>query len=279
MCEVLGASKSGYYKWLSNQDRETTEKEKRREELKQKITQYFHESFGTYGSPRIHSDLIEAGYMVSQKTVARMMQEMGLRATPSKKYVQTTDSNHNYNIYPNLLNQDFTVNEANTVWVTDITYIWTMEGWVYLASIMDLFSRKIVGWSQAAHMKTDLTIKALKMAITNRQPEEGLIHHSDRGSQYCSNDYIDELNEIKAEISMSRTGNPYDNACIESFHATIKKELIYRSRFRTREEAIRAVNYYISNFYNERRKHSTLDYHSPNNFERLHCKSQIANYA
>jgi putative transposase len=279
MCEVLGVSKSGYYNWLSNQDREPTDREKRREEIKQKVSQFFHQSFGTYGSPRIHSDLIDVGYIVSQKTVARLMKEMGLRATPITKYVQTTDSNHNYNIYPNLLNQGFTVDEPNAVWVTDITYIWTMEGWVYLASVMDLFSRKVVGWSQAAHMKTDLTLKALRMAITTRQPEKGLIHHSDRGSQYCSNDYIEELDEIKAEISMSRTGNPYDNACIESFHATIKKELIYRTRFRTRDEAIKAVNYYISNFYNERRKHSTLGYLSPNRFERLHDNSQNVIYA
>jgi putative transposase len=277
MCEVLGVSKSGYYNWLSNQGREATDREKRREELKQKISQYFHESFGTYGSPRIHDDLIEKGYVVSQKTVARLMQEMGLRATPQEKYVMTTDSNHDFHIYPNLLNQEFQVYEPNKVWVTDITYVWTLEGWVYLASVIDLFSRKVVGWSQAAHMKKELPMKALRMAITKRQPGEGLLHHSDRGSQYCSNDYIHELKEIKAEISMSRTGNPYDNACIESFHATIKKELIYRRRFKTRDEAIKAINYYISYFYNERRKHSTLGYCSPNNYERLYHSDQAEN--
>lgn len=267
-------SKSGYYNWLSNQGREATDREKRREELKQKISQFFHESFGTYGSPRIHDDLIEKGYVVSQKTVARLMQEMGLRATPLEKYVVTTDSNHDLNIYPNVLNQEFQVEEPNKVWVTDITYVRTLEGWVYLASVIDLFSRKVVGWAQGTHMKMELPLRALRMAITTRQPGEGLLHHSDRGSQYCSNDYIQELKEIKAEISMSRTGNPYDNACIESFHATIKKELIYRRRFKTRENAIKAINYYISNFYNERRKHSTLGYCSPNKYERLYHSNQ-----
>jgi transposase InsO family protein len=277
MCEVLRVSKSGYYNWLSNQGREATDREKRREELKQKISQSFHESFGTYGSPRIHDDLIEKGYVVSQKTVARLMQEMGLRATPQEKYVVTTDSNHDLNIYPNVLNQEFQVEKPNKVWVTDITYVRTLEGWVYLASVIDLFSRKVVGWAQAAHMKMELPLRALRMAITTRQPEEGLLHHSDRGSQYCSNDYIQELKGIKAEISMSRTGNPYDNACIESFHATIKKDLVYRRRFKTRGVAVKAINYYISNFYNERRKHSTLGYSSPNKYERLYHSAQAEN--
>ncbi|UOE93515.1 IS3 family transposase [Alkalihalobacillus sp. LMS39] len=273
MCEVLSVSKSGYYKWVSSQNRESTEREKKRDELKKKIQQSFHTSFGTYGSPRVHDDLIDLGYIVSQKTVARLMKEMGLKATPEEKYIVTTDSNHDERIYPNLLNQNFKVDSPNKVWVTDITYIWTLEGWVYLASVMDLFSRKIVGWSQSSSMKKDLPLKALQMAITTRQPPEGLIHHSDRGSQYCSTDYIQTLKEKRMIISMSRTGNPYDNACIESFHATIKKELIYRRRFKTRSEAIKTVNYYINNFYNERRKHSTLGYFSPNNFERKYSTS------
>lgn len=262
---------------MENQGREATENEKKKEEIQQKIKKYFHESFGTYGSPRIHDDLIEDGYTVSEKTVARYMQEMELRATPKEKYKVTTDSNHDLHIYPNLLKQAFNVAEPNKVWVTDITYIWTLEGWVYLASVMDLFSRKIVGWAQATHMKTELVLNALKMAITTRQPGEGLIHHSDRGSQYCSKKYIDVLEGIQAEISMSRTGNPYDNACIESFHATIKKDLIYRRRFKTRDEAIKAINYYISHFYNGRRKHSTLGNQSPNQFETIYFTNQDRN--
>jgi putative transposase len=157
--------------------------------------------------------------------------------------------------------------------VADITYIWTIEGWLYLASVMDLFSRKIVGWNLGSTMRKELIIEALKRAMTSRQPGDDLIHHSDRGSQYCSKDYIDELNEANVQISMSKKGDPYDNACIESFHATIKKELIYRSRFETREEATRVINYYISNRYNERRKHSKLGYLSPNNFERNYQRS------
>ncbi|PAV31315.1 hypothetical protein CIL05_01290 [Virgibacillus profundi] len=195
------------------------------------------------------------------------MNELGLRAVPKERYVVTTDSNHNYNIYPNLLDQNFEVDEPNTVWVTDITYVWTMEGWLYLASIIDLYSRKVIGWSMADHMRTELTLNALKMALVTRQPNEGLIHHSDRGSQYCANEYIERLDEITADISMSRTGNPYDNACMESFHASIKKEFVYRHRFETKEQAKKGITSYM-HFYNEKRRHSTIGYVSPNQFER-----------
>ncbi|WP_244888194.1 IS3 family transposase [[Bacillus] enclensis] len=268
MCNVLGVSSSGYYKWQSKHCRGETDREKRKNELKQKIKKSFHESLGTYGSPRVHDDLIEWGYTVSQKTVARYMHEMGLKATPEVKYVVTTDSNHDLAIYPNLVKRNFNVDSPNTVWVADITYVRTLEGWMYLASIMDLFSRKIIGWSLGPSMKKELTLAALEMAKTTRRPPEGLIHHSDRGTQYCSKNYTEALQEAGIEISMSKKGDPYDNACIESFHATIKKELIYRFRFNTRAEASRAINYYISSRYNERRKHSTLGYLSPNNFER-----------
>jgi transposase InsO family protein len=272
MCKVLKVSKSGYYKWLNNQSRPQSEKEAYRIEIQQKISKSFHQSYGTYGSPRVHDDLVEWGYTISQKTVARMMKEMSLKATPKAKFVVTTDSNHDLNIYPNLLNRRFNVEEPNQAWVSDITYIWTLEGWVYLSSVMDLFSRKIVGWSLSSHMKKELSIQAVNMAITTRRPDVGLIHHSDRGSQYCSHDYIDILKGQKMQISMSRKGDPYDNACIESFHATIKKDLIYRRRFTTRAEAIKAINHYISSFYNEKRKHSTLGNCSPNQFERTHRK-------
>ena len=275
MCEVLKVSSSGFYKWLKKQEQPPTEKEAYRLEIKRKINKSFHESYGTYGSPRVHADLVEWGYTISQKTVARLMKEMGLTATPKEKYVVTTDSKHNLPIYPNVLDRQFNVEKPNKVWVTDITYIWTLEGWVYLSSVMDLFSRKIVGWSLASHMKKELSIQALNMAIISRQPGKGLIHHSDQGSQYCSNDYIDILKEKKMKISMSRKGNPYDNACIESFHSSIKKDLIYRRRFKTREEAIKAINHYISSFYNERRKHSTLGQYSPNQFERNNRKDGV----
>ncbi|WP_456274893.1 IS3 family transposase [Bacillus sp. AK031] len=275
MCEVLKVSSSGFYKWLERQAIGETEREKRKKELLQKISKSYHESLGTYGSPRVHDDLVEWNYTVSLKTVARYMQELGLRAIPETKFVVTTDSNHSLPLYPNVVNREFTVDTPNKVWVADITYVWTLEGWLYLSSIMDLFSRKIVGWSHGKTMKKELTLEALKMALDSRNPEEGLIHHSDRGSQYCSNDYIDCLKERDIQICMSRKGDPYDNACIESFHATIKKELIYRFRFDTREQAAKAINFYISARYNEKRKHSTLGYCSPNNFERKYQQNSL----
>lgn len=277
MCKVLEVSKSGYYKWLRNQNQQSTEKEAYMKEITQKISKSFHESQGTYGSPRVHNDLVDWGYTISQKTVARLMKEMGLSASPKEKFVVTTDSNHDMKIYPNLVKRQFKTEKPNDIWVADITYIWTLEGWVYLSSVMDLFARKIVGWSMGARMKKELPIQALKMAILSRQPGKGLIHHSDRGSQYCSKEYTDILKARKMQISMSKKGDPYDNACIESFHATIKKDLIYRRRFKTRAEAMRAINYYISSFYNERRKHSTLGYCSPNQFEKNHQQTVSEN--
>lgn len=273
MCKVLEVSTSGYYKWVNNKAKTHSERERYKKEIEQKIKKSFRESGGTYGSPRVHDDLLDWGYIISQKTVARMMRELGLRATPKEKYKVTTDSNHTLKIYPNLVKRQFNVDTPNRIWVTDITYLWTLEGWVYLATVMDLFSRKIVGWSLDTRMKKELTLQALTRAIIARQPEEGLIHHSDRGSQYCCNEYTNLLNEQGIQISMSRKGDPYDNACIESFHATLKKDLIYRRRFKTRTEAIKAVNYYISSFYNEKRKHSTIGKCSPNQFERNYRQS------
>ena len=280
MCIVLGVSKSGFYRWLNHQNNDhRSEKETYKKELRKKIKKSFYESMGTYGSPRVHDDLVEWGYIVSRKTVARMMKKMGLKATPRERYVVTTDSNHNLNIYPNLIKRQFNVAEPNKVWAADITYIWTIEGWIYLATIMDLFSRKIVGWSLDSNMKKQLTLQALNRALELRrpQPSDELIHHSDRGSQYCSKEYIDLLNEQEIRVSMSRQGDPYDNACIESFHANLKKDLVYRRRFKTRAEAVQAINHYISAIYNERRKHSTLGYCSPNKFERDYQNSKQNN--
>lgn len=266
MCRVLNVSKSGYYKWRNRRGVQT-DREARRKALCQKIRKSFHQSYGTYGSPRVHQDLEEWGYGVSQKTVARLMKAMGLRATPKEKYKQTTDSNPNLPVYPNRLNRDFQADRPNQVWVADMTSIRTLEGWVYLASVIDLYSRKVVGWHMAANMKKELPLQAFKRAVSRRHPPEGLIHHSDRGSQYCSRDYIKALQASQMVISMSRKGNPYDNACMESFHATLKKDLIYRARFKTRAEAIHAVNHYISRRYNRHRRHSTLGYRSPEAFE------------
>lgn len=241
-----------------------------KEELRGKISKSFYESYCTYGSPRVHRDLLDWGYDISLKTVARYMHELGLRAIPSEKYMVTTDSNHDRPIYPNLVNREFNISKPNRVWVADITYIWTLEGWLYLASVMDLYSRKIIGWVLDSHMRKDLPLQALNNALNSREVTDKLIHHSDRGSQYCSKDYVDKLVDHNIQISMSRKGDPYDNACIESFHATIKKELIYRTRFVSRADARKAISNYIVSFYNERRRHSTLGYSSPSNYERTY---------
>lgn len=274
MCEVLKVSKSGYYKWIDEKEKRKRIYEKK-EKTNQLIRLCFLESYRTYGSPRITEDLKAQGVRVCERTIGKRMKEMGLRATFEAPYIVTTDSNHQNPIYPNLLKRNFMADAPNTVWVTDITYIWTMQGWLYLASVMDLFSRKIVGWSIGVTMKKELTLEALKQAIMLREPGEGLVHHSDRGSQYCSNEYNELLNERKMKGSMSRKGDPYDNACIESFHATIKKELIYRYKWETREGAIKAIRHYINQFYNTRRRHSTLGYLSPVDFEQACSKSRL----
>jgi len=274
MCEVLKVSTSGYYKWLGEKEkRNNIREEKARMNLLIRLC--FIESHETYGSPRIVEELKARGVLLCERTIGKRMKEMGLRATSKTSYVVTTDSDHQYPIYPNLLERQFMVDAPNTAWVTDITYIWTIQGWLYLASVMDLFSRKIVGWSIGATMKKELPLEALKQAIMLREPGEGLIHHSDRGSQYCSNEYTELLSERKMKGSMSRKGDPYDNACIESFHATIKKELIYRYKWETREGAIKAIRHYIDQFYNTRRRHSTLGYVSPVDFEKAYNESRL----
>lgn len=270
MCEVLGVSKSGYYNWLQKQVAPLTEREEKEIEITQKVHQSFHESFGTYGSPRILKDLQEWGYVLSQKKIANLMRELGLCAVIPKQYQQTTNSNHNHFVFPNLVKRQFNVKAPNQVWVADITYIRTMQGWLYLASIMDLYSRKIIGWSIADHMKEELVLQALEQALQIRKPPAGCIHHSDRGVQYCSNAYTNLLKENNMKISMSKKGDPYDNACIESFHSTIKKECIYRQRFQTKREAKQVIQAYIIQFYNEKRRHSTLGYVSPNQYERIY---------
>jgi putative transposase len=270
MCKVMLVSQSGYYKWLKEGRPNENKKSAWDHEIKEKIKEFYYVSGATYGSPRIHDDLIEAGYSISPKTVARKMKEIGLKATPEFKYKATTDSGHSFSIYPNLVKRNFNAAAPGLIWVADITYVWTLEGWVYLASVMDLYSRKIVGWNIGTRMTKELPKTALERAIQYRKPTSDLIHHSDRGSQYCSNEYVNLLEKYGVQISMSRKGDPYDNACIESFHATIKKELIYRTRFMSRQEAISAITTYIVSFYNERRKHSTLGYSTPNKVERAY---------
>ncbi|WP_158737298.1 IS3 family transposase [Alteribacillus sp. YIM 98480] len=189
-----------------------------------------------------------------------------------KKYKATTNSKHSYPVFPNLLNQEFQVNKPGAVWVSDITYVWTNEGWLYLATVMDLFSRRIIGWEMSKRMTKDLTITALQRAINQQEPQEGLIHHSDRGSQYAANEYQAILRSYKMTTSMSRKGNCYDNVCIESFHSVIKKELIFHQKYRTRKEAKRSIFAYIMTFYNYKRIDSSIGYLSPIAYEKKYAQ-------
>jgi putative transposase len=265
MCQVLGVAKSGYYAWKK---REKSQQKKRKEKLAAKIKRAHLESRGLYGSPKITKVLNKQGTKVSQKTVSRIMSETNIRSKTVKKYKATTNSKHNLPVYPNLLNQQFEVDEPGKVWVGDITYIWTREGWLYLATIMDLFSRRIIGWYMSKRMNKELVLTALKRAIRTQPPKEGLIHHSDRGSQYASKDYQKLLREHQITTSMSRKGNCYDNACIESFHSVIKKELIFLQDYQTRKQAEQSIFEYIVSFYNYQRIHSSNDYMSPIAYEK-----------
>ncbi len=274
MCELLGVSSSGYYDWLN---REPSEQKKKREFLTKEIKRVHKESREIYGSPKITKQLGNEGIEVSERTVQRIMQDEGISSKTAKKFKATTNSNHNQFIYPNILNQNFTTVAPGKVWVADITYIWTREGFLYLASIMDLYSRKIIGFHMGDRLKKELVGTALDRAIKHQPPLEGLIHHSDRGSQYASKDYTNKLKENGIQISMSGKGNCYDNACIESFHSVIKKELIYQTTYLTRAQATKDIFEYITCFYNSKRIHSTNGYLPPLDFEKAYfLKKQSA---
>jgi putative transposase len=264
MCDVLGVSPSAYYEW--ERERES-EHAKRDAELVALVRQLFVDFRGRYGAPRIHDALSRQGINVSRKRVARLMREAGLRAKSRRKYKATTDSNHSLPVAPNLLEQNFTADRPDTVWVSDITYIWTRQGWMYLAAILDLCSRKVVGWSLADRMTASLVCEALDAAVSQRKPEPGLVFHSDRGSQYASRIFRRRLWRYRMRQSMSRKGNCWDNAVAESFFATLKKELVRNHAFETRGHARSDVFEYIEVFYNRRRSHSLLGYETPNGFE------------
>ncbi len=221
-----------------------------------------------YGSPRVTAELHALGVRCGENRVARLMRLNGIRAKRRRKYRATTDSKHGYPVAPNLLARQFSVNRPNAVWVSDITYIWTSEGWLYLAGVVDLYSRMVVGWSMSRQITEELTLEALSQALGRRRPKPGLLHHSDQGDQYAAGDYRDLLADHQMICSMSRKGDCWDNAPMESFFATLKTELIYRERFTTREEAKVKIFEYIEVFYNRERRHSTLGYQSPVDFER-----------
>jgi putative transposase len=267
MCQVLDVSRSGYYKWKNHTK---SPRQIQKEQITKEIHCIFLESRCLYGSPKVTSLLRQAGRRISQKTVARIMKEQGLQSRTVKKYKATTNSKHSYPIHANVLNRQFQVKKPNQVWVADITYVSTKEGWLYVASLMDLYSRKIVGWHADRTMTKELVLKALQQAYVRQRPEGPVLHHSDRGSQYASNDYQKQLQQYGMNCSMSRKGNCYDNACIESFHGVLKKELIYQQQYATRAQAQQDIWEYIEIFYNRKRIHSTNDYLSPAQKERMY---------
>ena len=226
-------------------------------------------SLGSYGRPRMTAELNELGFDVGERRVGRLMKENGIFAVRTKKYKRTTDSNHTIDVAPDLLDQDFSATGPNQKWAGDISYIWTGEGWLYLAVIIDLYSRRVIGWAVSDRMKRDLAIRALEMAINLRQPPPGCIHHTDRGSQYCSHDYQKILRKHHFKVSMSGKGNCFDNSVVETFFKTIKAELIWRHRWSTRRQVELALFEYINGFYNPRRRHSAIAGKSPLAFEKM----------
>lgn len=264
MCKFMKVSRSGYYEWLNNP---RCNRAREDNALTNRIAVIFKEGRGNYGTRPIKKELSRQDVIASRRRIARLMKEASLLCKTKRKFKATTDSNHNKQIAPNLLNRKFTVHAANCYWVGDITYVPTGEGWLYLATVIDLFSRKIIGWSMSNNMKADLVNNALLMAIWQRKPAKGLIWHTDRGSQYCSDSHLKIIKQHGIKQSMSRKGNCWDNAVAESFFHTIKTELMYQHKFKTREEAKHAIFEYIEVFYNRVRMHSANDYLSPVKYE------------
>ena len=271
MCQVLGVSRSGYYRWLTAVPSERTKEDER---LKPAVAAIHAESSGTYGSPRVHAELVELGFEVGRNRVARLMREQGLSGLLPRRFRRTTDSKHEHGFAPDLVEREFNPPEPNRVWASDITYVWTDEGWAYLAVVLDLFSRKVVGWAIAEHMRADLVLDALDRALATREVGDDLVHHSDRGGQYASGDFRKRLKDADVAWSMGGTGCCYDNAVAESFFATLKKELVYRTAYRSLDAARTSISAYINLFYNSRRRHSTLGYLSPAAFEAAHLQHQ-----
>lgn len=267
MCRVLGVKRSSYYAW---KNRPLSARAKANEDLLKQIREAFDICRKVYGSPRIRHYLVGKGHSCGRHRVARLMKQAHLVAKRAyKRHPQTTKQCPGARTAPNLLNQDFSASKPDEKWVGDITYIDTTEGWLYLASIMDLYSRRIVGWSMADRMDVSLVENAWNMAVTNRQPASDLLHHTDRGSQYTSETYRELLAAKQIQVSMSRTGNCYDNAAMESFHATLKGECAFK-QFKTKAEAKTTIFEFIEVWYNRQRLHSTLGYQSPLIFEQNH---------
>lgn len=270
LCRVLGVSRSGFYAFVAKPE---TEQKRRDASLAAKTRAVFAEHQGRYGSPRVYRELRHRGDVVSEKKVAQLMRDNGLVARPKKRFRATTDSNHDDPIAPNLLARDFTASGPNEVWVTDVTAVWTLTGWLFVAAILDLFSRRVVGWATSANNDRALALDALRSALVARRPPPGLVHHSDRGSPYASTDYRRALERAGAIASMSRKGDCWDNAVAESFFATLKTEALGDLVPEDHDVATRIVGAYIDGYYNSKRRHSFIGYESPIEFE---LKSHLA---
>ena len=273
MCRVLGVSPSGFYAW-----RERPPSKRRVDDIRlaREIRVIFREGRGVCGSPRVFEEMKARGYRLGRKRVERLMRAEGLKAMLPKRFRRTTEAAHDLPVAHNQLDRRFDVGERDQVWATDITYVRTHEGWLYLAVVMDLWSRRIIGWSMEPHMRTELVDGALSMALGNRRPKCGVLHHSDRGSQYASFAYQRKLRAAGMQCSMSRRGECYDNAVVESFFGTLKRELVYRHLWPTRMSARRALHEYIEVFFNRRRRHSYLGYVSPAEFEKQSLAAEAA---
>jgi len=263
LCRLLNVSPSGYYAWLK---RPESRRSRENRKLKDQITVIHAANHSIYGAPKIHDELVKSGVPCGKNRVARLMKESGLRSRAKNKFKATTNSKHNLPVAPNLLDQDFTAIAPNRRWVGDITYIHTAEGWLYLAVLIDLYNRKVVGWAASSRLKRQLAIDALEMAAGRRKPGPGLIHHTDRGSQYASGEYRSKLADHKMICSMSRKGNCWDNAPAESFFNLLKTEWTNHYHYKTRAQAISSLFYYIEIFYNRNRSHSSIMYSTPHEY-------------
>ncbi len=271
-CETLEVSASGYYAWRK---RPVSHHQSEDARLADQVKVAFQATRQVYGSPRIHAELRAQGIRCGQKRVARLMQEQGLVARRPCHRTVTTHSDPEANVAANLLQRDFTADQPNRKWVADTTYIWTAEGWLYLAVVLDLFSRMVIGWSMAATQDAALVIQALHMALARRRPPAGVLHHTDRGSTYTSVSYQVLLRQVNMSVSMSRPADCYDNAAMESFFHSFKSECIEGKSFQTRAQARSATFDYLETFYNRTRRHSTLNYLSPFEYEQVMCSPKV----
>lgn len=276
VCEVLQLSPSGYHKWLKHK---IGFREKENQKLLEIIWFHHNKSKATYGLPRIYAAIKKQGFVVNKKRIARLMRVNNIKAKTKRRFRVTTVQNSKTQASENILKQNFTALSENKIWTGDITYLWTKEGWLYLAVVMDIYSRKIVGWSIDSSLSTELVIRALMMALVHRNPERGIIFHSDRGCQYTSSSFRQLLKSYGIVQSNSSTGNCYDNAVTESFFHTLKTELTYWEKYLTREEAKKSIFEYIEINYNRRRLHSTLGYLSPVEFEEKNREELIEKVA